>query len=53
MTADARELGQIDLNIRRKMLDDHGIDGGKREFMILVKRRFRELDAAGFEEALH
>lgn len=36
-----------------ELLDDHGIDGGKREFMILVKRRFRELDAAGFEEALH
>ena len=36
-----------------ELLDDHGIAGGKREFMILVKRRFRELDAAGLEEPLH
>ena len=36
-----------------ELLDDHGIAGGKREFMILVKRRFRELDAAGLEESLH
>jgi hypothetical protein len=34
-----------------ELLDDHGIAGGKREFMILVKRRFRELD--GLEEPLH
>jgi hypothetical protein len=36
-----------------ELLDDHGLAGSKREFMLLVKRRFRELDAAGFEEALH
>ena len=36
-----------------ELLDDHGLAGGKREFMLLVKRRFRELDAAGCEETLH
>jgi hypothetical protein len=36
-----------------ELLDDHGIAGGKREFMIMVKRRFAEIDAAGLEESLH
>ena len=36
-----------------ELLDDHGIAGGKREFMIMVKRRFAELDAVGLEDSLH
>jgi hypothetical protein len=36
-----------------ELLDDHGLAGGKREFMILVKRRFKELDESGLEESVH